>query len=129
MVGSMGESYVPGMDVERTEYPGDPTSATVRCNRVMKAAGQASTDPTTVWTEQMTCDQFYFLRAAVNAVGVLGSGALRTGFERLGSTEKSGITWGTFFSRTEHTSATVLRDLEFRTDIGRFAYVNKINYS
>jgi hypothetical protein len=128
MNGAMGEGYIPVMDVESTEYPGDPTSATKRCNQIMKAAGQGTTDGTTLWNQQMDCDQLFFLRAALSAVGSLSSGALRAGLERLGATEPSALTWGTFLSPTEHTSATVLRDIEFRNDIQRFAYVSKTNY-
>jgi len=128
MNGAMGEGYIPDMDVETTEYPGDPTIATKHCNAIMKAAGQGTTDGTTLWNEQMDCDQLYFIRSALLTAGSLSTAALRGGLERLGSTEPSALTWGTFLSATEHTSATVLRDIEFRTDIKRFAYVSKTNY-
>ena len=128
MNGAMGEGYIPDMDVERSEYPGDPTSATKRCDAIMRAAGQGTSDGTTLWNEHMDCDQLYFTRAALTAVGSISSGALRAGLERLGSSEPSALTWGTFLGPDDHTSATLLRDIEWRTDIQRFAYVSKTNY-
>jgi len=129
LVGSMGESYVPIMDVESTEYPGDPTPATGYCKKVLKAAGQLAGDPTTLWTELVNCDELYFLKAAVEASGGLGSALIKTGFERLGTRTQSALTWGTFLGPSDHTSATLLRDLAFRTDIKRFAYTSATDYA
>jgi hypothetical protein len=95
---------------------------------VLRASGQLAPDSTTLWGELLTCDEFYFLKAAVETARVLGSAALRTGLEQLGSRIPSSLTWGTFLGPADHCSATVLRDLEFRTDIGRFAYVSKTNH-
>jgi hypothetical protein len=126
--GSMGESYIPVMDVEPSEYPGDPTAAATYCKKVLKEAGQLASDSTTLWSELINCDEIYFLKAAVEASGGLGTAALRAGFERLGSSTPSALTWGTFLGPADHTSASLLRDVEFRTDLGRFAYVGRTSY-
>jgi hypothetical protein len=128
LVGAMGEGYVPVMDVEPRDVPGDPTPATAYCKEVMKAAGQATDDPTTLWLQYLVCDEFYFLKAAVDAIGGLGSTALRSGFERLGSRQESAVTWGTSFGPTMHASATVLRDIAYRSDLKRFVYTSRVNY-
>lgn len=129
LIGSMGESYIPAMDVEPSEYPGDPTKATTHCRQVMRAAGQATSDPTTLWGQLILCDVFYFLQSGVNTVGSLGPEAVRSGLESLGTRVPSALTWGTLLSRNSHASATVVRDLEFRSATKRFAYVNATNYA
>jgi hypothetical protein len=127
LVGSMGEGYVPVMDVEPRDVPGDPTPATARCRKVMKDAGQSTADPTTLWLQYTVCDEFFFLKAAVDAIGGLGPVALRSGFERLGTTEQSALTWGTSFGPGRHASATVLRDIVYSSDKQRFVYVDKVD--
>lgn len=128
LVGAMGENWIPVMDVEPSEYPGDPTPATRYCKELMKDAGQLATDSTTLWTQLLNCDIVFFLKAAVEAAGALSGPSVRAGFERLGSTTQSALTWGTFLGPRNHTSATVLRDVEFRTDLGRFAYASATDH-
>jgi hypothetical protein len=94
----------------------------------MRSAGAASDDPTTLWNQFLMCDLVHFLDAAVDAAGALGPGLLRQGFERLGSSTPSALTWGTFFGPDEHTSASVLRDVAFDAGRGRYRYVSTVNH-
>jgi hypothetical protein len=126
--GAMGEGYIPSNDVDTSEYPGDPTPATAYCKKVMKAAGQASADPSTLLLQLSVCDEFYFTKAAIDRAGVLGVSALRAGLEGLGSGEQSALTWTSFLGPREHASAAALRDLVYRSDLSRFTYVSRANY-
>lgn len=127
--GAMGQGYIPYSDVDTADYPGDPTPATAYCKKLMSAAGQASTDPTTLSLQMSTCDEFFFVKAAIDAVGSLGATSLRTGLESLGSRQQSALTWKSFLGPKNHTSAAALRDLEYRSDTGRFVYVSTTNHS
>jgi hypothetical protein len=127
--GSMAENYVPFNDVATTEYPGDPTPATTRCKALMRSAGQGSSDPSTLYLQMSVCDEFFFLAAAGKRSGNLTGAGLRAGFEGLGSTVQSALTWTSFLSAAEHTSASSLRDLAYDSAIGRFRYVSTTNYS
>jgi hypothetical protein len=128
LTGSMGEGYVPVYDVAPTEYPGDPTKATAYCKAVMKAAGQAATDNSTLALQLSICDEFYFLQAAVARAGGLSAGGVRAGMEALGKGQPSALTFRSFLSPREHTSAAVLRDLTYHPDTGRFAYTSRTEY-
>ena len=129
MTGAMSENYVPFTDVDAAHYPGDPTPATTICKKLMKAAGQGSTDPNTLDLQMSVCDEFFFVQAAVAKVGYLGPGALRAGMEALGSSEQSALTWTTFLGPNQHTSVTGLRDIAYVADKGTFVYVSTKNYS
>ena len=126
--GAMSEGYIPFVDVPADHYPGDPTPATTSCKRLMKAAGQATTDPTTLLAQMSVCDAFYFLRDAVVAAQKLGAQALTSGLERLGSRAPSALTYKTFLGPDHHASAAALRDLVYRSDIQNFVYVSKTDY-
>ena len=126
--GAMGEGYIPFVDVPADKYPGDPTPATTRCKRLMKAAGQASADPTTLLAQMSVCDGFSFLRDAVAAAGRLGSEALRSGFEHLGSSTPSALTYRTFLGPRDHASAMALRDLAYDDALKNFVYVSRTDY-
>lgn len=126
--GAMGQGYIPYSDVDTADYPGDPTAATGYCKKLMAAAGQASTDPTTLLLQMSACDEFFFVKAAIDAVGSLGADALRTGLESLGSRQQSALTWTSFLGPQSHTSAAALRDLEYRSDTGRFIYTSATNH-
>jgi hypothetical protein len=129
LTGAMGENYIPFNDVDTQDYPGDPTPATTACKRLMKAAGQATTDPTTLSLQMSVCDEFYFLKAAVGKSGSLGAAGVRAGLEALGATQPSALTWKTFLGPNDHTSAFGLRDLEYRADLKRFVYVGSKTYT
>jgi hypothetical protein len=126
--GAMGESYVPFLDVDPAQYPGDPTPATGVCKRIMKAAGQASSDPSTLWLQMSACDGFFFVRDAVKGAGALGPAALRAGLEGLASRTSSALAFDTFLGPKDHASAVGLRDLDYRSDLQAFAYVSRTTY-
>jgi hypothetical protein len=128
LAGSMSEGYIPFVDVPADQYPGDPTPATAACKRLMKAAGQATTDSTTLLAQMSVCDGFTFLRDAAAAAGALGASALKSGFESLGSRSLSALTYKTFLSPQVHASAVALRDLVFRSDLKNFVYVSRTDY-
>jgi hypothetical protein len=127
MAGAMGESNLPVMDVEPSEYPGDPSPAAGYCRKVMRSVGQASDDATTLWAQFSICDGLYALEAAVRLAGQLGPEALRAGFERIGTSLPAALTWGSTFGPTRHASAVVLRDIGWDATRSRFVYVDKVN--
>lgn len=126
--GAMGQGYVPIYDVAPQDSPGDPSPATATCRELMKAAGQAATDGNTLALQYAVCEEFNFLEAALDKAGALSATALRAGMEGLGSSQPSTLTFRTFLSPKEHTSAAVLRDLEYRSDLGRFVYTSTADH-
>lgn len=130
----MAESILPLMDVEQEQDPGDPSAATGYCRRVMRASGQDTSDRTTMWSMASTCDSFYFFQAAVQAGGALSTAGVRRGFESLGGSVPSALTWSTFFGPGERASTRGVRDLTFVPETcegcndGHFAYVDKVTH-
>jgi hypothetical protein len=129
LVGAMSEGYIPLLDAAPDKYPGDPTPATAACKKLMRAAGQATTDPSTLWLQMSACDEFFFVRDALTGVGSLGPSALRSGLEGLGSRAQSALTWKTFLGPHDHASSAALRDLAFDTSISNFVYVSTTDHS
>ncbi|HVV75660.1 MAG TPA: ABC transporter substrate-binding protein [Mycobacteriales bacterium] len=128
LVGAMSESFIPAMDVDAAQSPGPPTGATTRCVKTMRAANLQTTYGTELWAEEATCDAFYFTAAALDKSQDLSPNGLRAGFEALGSTQPSALTWTTRLDATHHTSAAALRDLSFQVKCDCFAYTSRTNY-
>ena len=126
--GAMGQGYVPIYDVAVQDSPGDPSPAAAACRALMKSAGQAASDGNTLALQYSVCEEFTFTKAALEKAGALSAEALRVGMEGLGSSVPSALTFKTFLSPQEHTSAAVLRDLEYRSDIGRFVYTSTTDH-
>ncbi|HVT65421.1 MAG TPA: hypothetical protein VHD81_09715 [Mycobacteriales bacterium] len=129
LVGAMSESFIPAMDVDAAQSPRQPTLATTRCVKAMRAANLQTTYGTMLWAEEATCDAFYFTAAALEKSRALSADGLRVGFEALGSSEPSALTWTTQLDAAHHASAAALRDLSFQTKCACFAYTSHKNYS
>ncbi|HVT65430.1 MAG TPA: ABC transporter substrate-binding protein [Mycobacteriales bacterium] len=124
--GAMGEDYVPALDVAPRGHPADPSPATTHCKNVMKAVHQPTTMGVTVWNEEVMCDGFYFLAAAVKANPVLNTEGLVAGFNSLRDFP-SALTWKSELSPTNHASAMALRDLSYGTACNCWTYDNTKN--
>jgi hypothetical protein len=118
--GSMGESYIPALDVG--EQPGPPSAATAKCLKVMQAAGQTPSWGSVQWIMQSVCDGLYFLQYAVQQSGVLSTQGLLGGFNALGSRYQAAVTWTTFLGPRQHASANAVRDVSYRTECKCFRY-------
>jgi hypothetical protein len=127
MRGAMSEAYLPDLDV--LDYPGPPSAAATSCEALMKKAGQVSTGGTMRWGMHSICDGFFFLEQALKRAGVLSTAALISGFEHLGSSVPSAVTWTTALGPKQHGSVNALRDLAYYVDCSCFRYVDKRNFS
>ncbi len=129
--GSMGESYLPALDVNQAQSPGPPTAATTHCEKLMAAAGETPTYGNTSWVMDSFCDGFYFLQAAISRSGSLSNRGLQQGLDSLGSTFPSAVTWTTNLGPGHHASVETVRDLEYHSSSGGcgcFEYVSKRDF-
>jgi hypothetical protein len=135
LAGSMYESWIPAMDTGQAASPGDPSPATARCKKLMKAGGEdVSGYGLALWQMETLCDMGFFLEAAVRANPLLSPDGLRLGFEALGDSVPSALTFATLLNGSHHVSAYAVRDLGFVSscascDDGHFAYVSRTNYT
>ena len=127
--GAMAESYIPSYDVETTEYPGDPSTATGRCRDIMKAGGVDISASSVLYNALLLCDGFFFFEAALKRSGSLGTDQLVRGLESLSSSQPSALTWTSLLSPSEHTTAHGLRDLTYEASSKRWHYASTRTYS
>jgi hypothetical protein len=126
LTGAMAEDYVPAYDVAATEYPGDPTPAAAHCRNIMTKAKQDISSPSVLWAMQFECDEFFFVRAAVDVAGGLSTAAvLARGFDSLGSRAQSAMTWKTSFGPSQHASTQALRDLAWDSSCTCWRFTSK----
>jgi hypothetical protein len=127
--GAMAEDYVPAYDVATAEYPGDPTPAAAHCRAIMKKAGQDVSSPSVLWATQFECDEFTFVRSAVDVAGGLSTAAgLARGFNALGTRAQSAVTWVTSFGPGQHASTQALRDLAYEADCPCWRFTSPQNH-
>lgn len=126
--GAMGEDYVPALDVVPNGNPADPSPATTRCKKVIRAAGQPTTMGVTLWNEEVMCDGFNFLGAAIRANYGLNTAGLVAGMNSLGD-YPSALTWSSELNPDNHASGMALRDLTYFTACNCWKYVSDKNHS
>jgi ABC-type branched-subunit amino acid transport system substrate-binding protein len=125
--GAMSAGWLPSVDVDPADYPGDPSAATVVCKKIMKAAGQDyETAGGAFLTMLGECDNMLMLAAALTAAGSISTAALRTGMESLG-TMPSAQTWASRFGPDQHASALVVRDQAYIDACTCFRYTSRTN--
>ena len=127
--GAMSEAYMPMLDVAQGEDPGPPTAASGYCLDVMRKAGQQPSSRNVQWYMQIACDGLFFVKAALDAQGGLADGALRPGFERLGTGVPAAMTWATRFGPGEHAGVHGLRDLGFDNGCRCFVYAGSTTHT
>jgi hypothetical protein len=125
--GSMSAGWLPSVDVDPADYPGDPSPATLLCKKIMKAAGQDyQTAGSAFQTMLGECDDLFMLAAALTAAGSISTQALRLGMESLGA-RPSAQTWVSQFGPGRHASAAVVRDQAYIQSCGCFRYTSRVN--
>lgn len=122
MVGSMGVGYVPSVDVDADNDPGDVSPSTTLCRKIMTDAGQDTSVRLTFLVMLAECDMVFLLQRALNQQGIMSNQAVRSGIELLGASFPSAITFKTLFTATQHDGATVVRDLAYGSECSCFRY-------
>ena len=125
--GSMGESYLPAVDVG--EQPAKLSAAATQCLNLMRAAGEQPAWGSVDFIMESVCDGFYGLQHAVQQAGVLSTPGLVAGFDALGARWQAAATWTTFLGRGQHASAQALRDLAYVVSCKCFRYASAQDWS
>jgi ABC-type branched-subunit amino acid transport system substrate-binding protein len=129
LTGAMGEGFMPTADVPQAKDPGPPTSATTACLSLMRRAGQNPSGRGVQLNMESTCDALSFVKAAIDRVGGLSEALLQRGFESLGTSFPSAVTWSVRFTPQQHAGVYGLRDLVYDSPCGCFVYTSKVTYS
>lgn len=126
LTGALGVGYVPTIDVDNARDPGDVSGAQARCRKVMKQAGQNTSNRQAMLIMTLACDGFNFLTSAVKK-GSLSPAGIQQGAKAMGSLSPA-ATFGISFPGGRPDGASAARDLSYRSDIGRFAYSGGKNH-
>jgi len=117
--GSMGAGYLPTTEVPN---PPDPSPATGRCRKLMRAAGEDTSDAIAFAVMLNECDAINLLVEATSLAGGLSLDALHRGTGLLGKAFEPALTYRTSFTGTDHAGAGVVRDFRYNEPCGCFAF-------
>jgi hypothetical protein len=110
----MGVGYNPYNDVEAGSDPQSMRKpAQLACAAVMRKAGLDMSSQTVVQAMMFECDLFNFVARSLNGVAALGTDALATGANALGTSYESTITFGVQFGPRQHAGAVAARNLAY----------------
>ncbi|HZU49908.1 MAG TPA: ABC transporter substrate-binding protein [Mycobacterium sp.] len=124
LVGAAGIGFDPYFDLDDAHWPTVHTPGEARCLSAMKAARQNLSTGTTMGIAAWICDDwFLFQTAFAQNHGVLTSGSLMDGVDRLGSRFASASTFATYFaSGRPHDGSSAYRLVAFQSGCRCFMY-------
>jgi ABC-type branched-subunit amino acid transport system substrate-binding protein len=118
--GAMGVGYQPLAEVNA---PGDVTTSTTRCKKLMAAGGQRPTAALAEGVMLGVCDAFWLLEALVEAGGGFTPADLDRGADRVGSSFVPTLTYAAELSSKRHAPAAQVRPFAYQDACGCFTYV------
>lgn len=116
--GAVGVGYRPTQDVDNARDPGEVSKAASRCRKIMREAGEPTSDRDAMVFNTFACDGIWFFENAVEKGGdELSTVGLRRGLFAIGSMP-SANTFRMSFPQGRPEGASAVRDLAFRGDCG-----------
>lgn len=114
--GAQTVGWAPLQDVNGPEDPGKNPGA-ARCDSAMKAGGlSAGANRTDQKLMYAVCDAVYSFRAALTAGGEPTVAGLRRGYESLGTSFRTALTFGSVLGPTRHYGVSSVRDMAYDYD-------------
>lgn len=117
-VGALGVGWAPFEDGTSAFH----NAAEAHCLTIMRNAGQQTTDRTTDAVMAAMCDQFSFLRAALDGVRVPSPTVVAQHLDSLGAGFHSAATYGESFGPNRHAGVSAFRPIAFETSCSCFEY-------
>lgn len=130
MTGSMGIGFAPGIDLTPNDNPDNgPYSNPSRraCLALMHSKGFSFSDPNAKTVALLTCNQWNFLKAAIEAGGrTINQQSFIAGVDRIGSSFQSASTFATQFSPVQHDGAGAYHYYQWDTGCGCMRYTGPL---
>ena len=126
--GAQTVGWAPLQDVNGPEDPGANPGA-ARCDTAMEKAGLVSGNRTDKKLMYAVCDAIYSFRAAANAGAEASVPGLRRGFESLGSSFPTALTFGSVLSPARHYGVSSVRDMAYDYACKCLKYTSRANRS
>lgn len=126
--GAQTVGWAPMQDVNAPQDPG-PTAGAARCLSVMRAAGLTSANRQDIKLMYAVCDAVYSFRAALTAGGQASVPGLRRGYEALGASFRTALTFAGVFGPGRHNGVNSVRDMAFDSACSCLKYTSRTNRS
>ena len=124
---ALGVGWVPSIDVDPSQNPGDVSPAETHCRAVMNQAHQPTGTQLAWFAMTQACETFDFLAAAIPRSGLVPE-AFPNAAVSLGSMPPVS-TFVISFPRGRPDGAGAVRDVAYNGSCGCFAYLSKQNYA
>lgn len=126
--GALTVGWTPTSDVKASEDPGD-TSGAAHCRAVMKSANLSTANRTDLVTMYSVCDAVFSLRTALVAGAVPTVPGLRRGYEALGTTFGTALSFVASLGPNRHYGVDAVRDMAFDSTCSCLKYTSRTNRS
>ncbi|MCW2573251.1 MAG: hypothetical protein JWO88_3309 [Frankiales bacterium] len=126
--GAQTVGWAPMQDVDAPQDPGAMPGA-ARCNAVMRAAGVTSSNRQDLKLMYAVCDAVYSFQAALTAGRVASVPGLRRGYEALGTSFRTALTFTGVFGPGRHYGVSSVRDMAFDSECSCLKYTSRTNRS
>ena len=128
MNGALTVGWAPAIDVAAQQDPGDTPGAR-HCRAVMTKAGLSVSNRSDLETMYSICDALYMFRAALDAGGSPTAHALQTGFESLGTSFPTALSFNAHLGPARHYGIDSVRDVAWDSNCGCLKYTSRTNRS
>jgi hypothetical protein len=125
MKGAQSIGWAPTLDVDEAQDPG-PTAGAARCLKVMNAAGLKGNRQDTKMMFGI-CDVVYSFVAALTAGQEASVPGLRRGYEALGSSFRTALTFGAALGPNRHYGVDSMRDMAYDSECSCLKYTSRTN--
>lgn len=122
--GSAGLGWLPTFDVGAAQWQKTPTPGEARCETAVEAAQQDLSDGTVLGIAEWICDDWFFLRDALQRSSPITQASVRQAVESMGGTFTPAGTFATRFGPGEHDGAAAYRLNVFSEECKCYTYVS-----
>jgi hypothetical protein len=126
--GAQTVGWAPMQDVNAPQDPG-ALSGAARCNAVMRAAGLTSANRQDIKLMYAVCDAVYSFQSALAAGQQASVPGLRRGYEALGTSFKTALTFAGVFGPGRHYGVSSVRDMAYDSECSCLKYTSRTNRS
>jgi len=128
MNGALTVGWAPAIDVAARQDPGD-TPGAKHCRAVMTAGGLSVTNRNDLEAMYSVCDALYSFRAALVAGRAPTVAGLRSGFESLGTSFPTALSFSAHLGPNRHYGIDAVRDMAWDSGCGCLKYTSRTNRS
>jgi hypothetical protein len=126
MAGSEGVGWLPSEDLSSADYAALPeNNGQKTCLQIMSASGNTPSGNNAEAVAFSICDEFFFLQYAFGKVdGPLNQQSALAAIDSVGSSFPDLLTFGTYYSASQHDAAQLVRNIAFVASCDCYRYTS-----